>query len=764
MGLFSSKYVTTVGTSASRVIEDKLLPNAIKTGTFNAILGEPSQDDTISGFIMEELIGSIGVKAERLYEWAGRSYAYGLPSGEFKDTQDIRDAIQVHLTTTLGGTITIDYAQLGPANELHMAWEKLIAEHGYNPATNQLGNLTAVKGQPVYLDDMFVVVAGSNLNARAPGSLAHWGLPPSAGYTPDRPLGATVGVYRPFTAPATDTSVSTDYVRVRYVWGQSVGPTYTGDGQIITEAVPAPKEVFDISMAGLVEGDYLHARYQRDGVPAYWSYRLGSGTYPALDALVESAHSEAGAFFPMCYVRFGFQSPLDDTTSDWYKQSVKFCRYLGMDFDAVADAINENPDIGQVKTAMLQLAVPAVSTDPLECRYLFQFFDNLYASAGTPIQWTPEKTLLDSALFYPPPSANAIVIQDARFKMALSNDGLYKRLVAGSIGPVGTHTAELSTHPATYTYRDVNPENSAEVLVGVVETHLHLYRHQVSANLYEEIQVVNLRMQHFIDGDYTSLLDGDDKQVLLIPIDRSIAGDYTMAEREQLYARSLHFLFHSAVVTKLKWYQQDWFITFLEIVAMAITVYTLGQDLGAGLAAVAALDAALVQLVIIIVKRIVLNFIISWAVKLFVKLVGIDVALIIAVILAAYGAAKGFDAGNFAVPEAQQMLKAASTLVSAAASYARDLMGDLVQDANDWQAWVKEQTKLLEDAKDLLDGRSHLLQPMVIWGEKPDDFYNRTVHAGNIGALGYSAISSYVDTALRLPTLDDSVGGELNGQ
>ncbi len=49
-------------------------------------------------------------------------------------------------------------------------------------------------------------------------------------------------------------------------------------------------------------------------------------------------------------------------------------------------------------------------------------------------------------------------------------------------------------------------------------------------------------------------------------------------------------------------------------------------------------------------------------------------------------------------------------------------------------------------------------EPLIVWGEAPNDLYNRTVHSGNIGMAGIEMIKSYVDVALTLPRLNNTVG------
>ena len=84
-------------------------------------------------------------------------------------------------------------------------------------------------------------------------------------------------------------------------------------------------------------------------------------------------------------------------------------------------------------------------------------------------------------------------------------------------------------------------------------------------------------------------------------------------------------------------------------------------------------------------------------------------------------------------------------------------MQELMEEMASFTEWRTEAEKELSDANKLLENSSHL-SPITIFGESPDDFYNRTVHSGNVGVISIGAISSYVDNALRLPKLNDSIG------
>ena len=121
MGLFSSRRVTTVGTSVSRLIEDDNVPQSVRTALAKSIFN----DGNIPDYVMEELIGSIGVRAERVYRYAEQSYTHGLPSGKIFGAEEGKEDVQAVLEALEGQDITVDYSYYAPPNTLHIGWLKL---------------------------------------------------------------------------------------------------------------------------------------------------------------------------------------------------------------------------------------------------------------------------------------------------------------------------------------------------------------------------------------------------------------------------------------------------------------------------------------------------------------------------------------------------------------------------------------------------------------------------------------------------------------
>jgi len=739
MGLFSSKRVTRVGTTVSRMIDDDNVPQSVRTALTKSLFA----DGNIPDYIMEELVGSIGVRAERLYRYAEKSYTHGLPSGEIFRAEEGKEAVEAVLEAVEGEDITIDYSYYAPPNTLHIGWLKLTNEYGYNANTNEIAGLSAVVGSPVYLKDMSVVVPLEAIGTFELGALDQWGTSAKAGYTPQRPVNSSgLATLVPQSQIKTSMTATDLEVLVEYVWvsGTPEAPT------IQTDTLTLSVSEFDDEI------EYFQTKYRVGDLTKYWIYRKGDGVYPALDNLFLENVAVAGSYFPFTYFRFNKQAP--STSSDSYKTSKKMLKILGMDYDVLKNEINANPDIGDVEQAMMIFAVPPVSTKDVENRYLFDYFDRQHA-ALTPPQVAAQRASqatysnIGKLLGEASSPGRSTVIRDNRFKMALSNSGITKRLVNGSIGKVGTYTSGYQKIGVTETYEDLESGQPVSYTTYYTE---HKYRRQTNPNIYEEIVVRNLKMTYFVFGNYTTTGDDTD-DILLIPIDKLVSEQYSIPDRENLYSTSLHFVFNSRTVTKVKWYQRAAFRNFLFVVAVVLTVLYPP----AGLAAWGLTGAALIAAAILYVA--IVGFVLQKAFSYIVDKAGIEFATVLAIALLVYGGYTMIQSGSYgAVPWAGDMLMLSNGLQSAIMSAKIE---DILDQQRDFNLFIEEQTKILDEAKALLENNSWL-SPFVVFGESPEEFYNRTVHYGNIGTLGITVISSYVDIALTLPKLNDTLGEPLN--
>lgn len=750
MGLFSSSTETYVGTSVSRAIPDKLLPNAIRSGGLRALVRGTDTTDTVT----DELFGSLAVKAKRMYEYGKTKYTHGLPSGQFAAAIDGQAEVTAVLESLGGVNVVLTYSHYRPPNMQHIGWMRLVSQQGYDPVTNILGNLSASLGRTAYLDNVTLVIPADTYATYTASALEQWGVPAKAGYSPTRKSTATFNPFVKQTPIEKVAGSGSPYIKVDYVW--EVPSTLAA----VEGYIPPPtlhEASFNISVDGYdLAADYYQVCYQDGAAIKYWMYKAGSGTYPTLDWVFNPPAAIEGTYFPFAYFRYNKISEATNKTTAAYKTSKKLVSYLGMQYDTIADAINASPNIADVEQAMLIMAVPANSTDPIELRYLFTFFDNLFASNLNQYSSPAELKLIQMQVGNLDITRSSILIQDKRFKMALSNAGITKRKRAGSIGKVGKHTFELQTVTVD---RQVTNGDTLITETYQVPFKVHVYRKQISTVVYEELQVVDLQMIYHIFQQYT-YVGGAGSSALLVPLDSSICDTYSLPDREMIFGRSLHYIFNSKVDIQLSWYQQDWFQGVIFVAAVVFTAISWGADGGSVLmAAIASGGAAAITFeVLVLIGNFLINLAIAAVLKRVVKAIGIDLAILIVIIAIAYGVYDfSANGGLPGAPWAKDLLSLASGFARAIASNTSDLMNQLNSDYNSLMLLEQSATDSLTQANKLLEN-INWLSPIVIFGEQPEDFYNRTVHSGNIGVITLGAISSYVDIALTLPKLNETLG------
>lgn len=742
MGLFSSKKKTTVHTSVMRVVDDQHMPQTLKTSVLKGILGSVG---SISENLVEGLLHSSAVKIDRMYQFAKTGSPYGLPHGSLITDVKGREIVQTFLERQAGGAIVMDYYHFAPINNMHVGWQKLADDYGYVSGSNELPVLSNGLGTPVYLQDMVAFYCRDTVIGADTGTLDSFGRPATAGYAPDREAQLRFGLsqFLQVTDYQYDPSATIDYIRAAYVyWLNGVKQT----------------AYLYLTMAGYdYEGDYYQVEYRKTsdlGTTRYFTYRNESGVYPELDKIFKINYAALGSYFPWTYCRYDKQNMGREAlhTTPAYKNSVKMSKFIDLDYQELCDNVDKNPDVGDIEQAMLMYAVPANAESQVEKRYLFEYFNALYYADPTPTQSIAdmEKGLTD----YSFKGGRAILIQDKLFKVTLGYTGLLKRKVAGKLGPVGTYESGTAT---------TQPSGPIPIA-----SSYHYYRCQVSSVFYEEVAIVKPWMTYHIYGQYTfTASTGSDE--LLIPLDRAVTDLIPMNLKEDLFLSSLHMVFNSRIVTKTKWYQSGAFKVVMVVLAVVIAVYTGGA--GSFLVALTAAAAAGVSALAVFVVTLLLQSVLaSYAFSVIAKELGPEYAMVLAVGAAIYGGMAAYEAGSFAASTtAQTMLKASTGLVKASSEeYQHQLRTEYSSDLAEFQLYMDESTKMLDDAKKLLDV-GNLINPfefigevpLMSLGEAPDTYFRRTIHAGNIGTAGIDAISSYVDMSLKLPDMNQTLG-ELN--
>ena len=189
MGLFSSKTVTTVGTSIARLVADDTLTKASKTALIQSLFNGTDVVDSI----LESNMSNMTIKTKQMYKTAEKGYVFGMPQGrQFTNKLGLHEVHQT-INSQLGKDVLIKYHRYNNLNYIHWGWTELIRAYGYNPDTNELENMSAKKKATVYLKNMEIVIPNTQKDLHPEECLKSWGKPANSGFVPGK--GIDLGIY-----------------------------------------------------------------------------------------------------------------------------------------------------------------------------------------------------------------------------------------------------------------------------------------------------------------------------------------------------------------------------------------------------------------------------------------------------------------------------------------------------------------------------------------------------------------------------------------
>lgn len=722
MGFFDSERKVSVSTTTVRLIENNMLPNSIKVGAIKSIYEEGDMTD----YILEELINNVTNKAKRAYKYAKNNSHLGVPSEVFIQKNSGTPEVLAILKGLYGDGGVLHYSYFGVPNFYHFGWEALVKK-GYNTVTNKLNGK--------YLDYFALEFGLDDFDNYSEEVYQTQSISPYSGFKP---------------WSSTDTFAEDFYPPINKVSGLKAPRLLVVSG--LQEKLPDPVVTYKreyLSLPALVSNkDYFQACYEVNGKKIFWSYRKGSGAYPVLDNLGETVPSQLGSYYPFIHFVHDKKILYRDPESLDYKLTKKLCKIMSLDADGIFEQIDFNPDAKELNQAAIIFAIPANSTAEAEQAYGFEFFKGISEKSNERLPTVNANSTFKRKTHTP---GRTLIIADKKMRMSVSFGAVIVQRKSGVIEGRGKYHSSVGEGSTTYETK--NP------VTGMVQTEtktgtIHRYFKQVTPGLYDEIQVVNLRIAYKVFEDYSTTADGNGS-LLLLPLDREIVNRLPVGMREQVVARSLRFVFNSYQIDYIQFYEKGVFKYFVMAIAIVFTIYSAGTG-ASFLASVAAGGTiALTAIWSTLVLPILQTVLVTEGSKLFVKAFGEDFAIFTALAAIAYGVYSHFTSNSLF---AENLLKISNGLVSATRQSLAEQFGELQQDFLDFQKEAEALYEQLEETSNELLGSNLLaMVPEVIFGETPKSYFNRTIHAGNVGAQSMAMVSNYVDLALKLPSFNDSI-------
>ena len=762
--MFSGKRKHYVDTQTVRVVPDEQVPPGVTPALIEAIF----RGESLAGALINYTTSSGFLKFRRYFKYAeGGNYYYGLPDARVLESGAGLSIAQPIIEGIVGGPVTMEYFHFRPLNNHHMAMTHLNDNLGYDEVSNEITSLSATKGFPVYLTKTVVIHNVSTDPERAfdVNGLGQWGRSSQAGFNPNRPFNISTAWQNRITDQEVRFSqAEPEGVEIHYSWEDDTDPLN-----------PVIHDEFITLNLSAYDGDteYFHAKYTYNGGAdvGYWFYDVADGTYPSLDGLYGANYTNPGRFFPI--VPFRREDNRITSGDPSYASSVALLDKLGLGFEDINATMHEDPDIGDIDSAVMMCAVPINSQNPIDIEYLHLFFSDRHAtlpSDATQIDYTEVPTIFSRyGIAARAQQSYTMEFADADFRMFFSFDRLRKRLVRGSIGPIGTYENVLIELQPTSVF-ELTAAISQAIADGYVEGQkIRSIRKQISNNVYEEIEILNPKARYEIYKNKGAEGTAEDEKCL-IPVDYDLANEITILRMPQLLYRSLRFVFNAHVSQHVAWYETGTFAKILTIAAVVLTIFTFNpgwQAIGAALAAggVAAAAMALIKMIAIeILRQLVFQFVLAELIDL----IGIENAFWIALAAATIGGYQAVKGNLRAIAIGNltsiNLLQLSTNLIKAAENHMRVIYNEFLHEYSEFELYKQEVIQELEEVRELTDTKKLLdpyafvgQEPLIMLGEPPSALFYRTVHIQNIGTRTREITENFVQNALQLPTVHETI-------
>lgn len=734
MGLFD-EYRTYIASDTQSLIEDT--PDYLKQSVLYSIM----MNRDIVPDMLDATINCFAVRnVDKMFEYARDSYTNGLPEGSRGFSPPTYETIAAALAKEYphlvqgGRKIVIKFASVGKANAERIAVERLVMDSRFK----------------------------------------YWRDPAATGFTNRRfywqyPDGIYSGEFQNYYLNRDAKIVvygrrGTNQITTQFYWKWD---------DFHEPIVWTPDATSDLNYMYLNVDYYVTnpdgSIYNDGDWPAnirYWTYYPRSFRYPELNFGEDGGTSVPTQtyYFPVVPLRVNGTSLTGPSNynTPLYKTSKKLLNYAGLKIEELHEGVNNNPDVASIVNSYIIFGIDIHTTSKAGIKYLYEYFEDEYPRTTTNksayLNW------VNGSNPYGYPPLNSILIQDATYKAELGFAFIDIQDYNGVIGKVGHVDKSIfiqSKDPLYYRQPPMTKGITYEDYRNVVTL-----RKQTSANTYREIKVHGLCHASNVHGSGKSYFTGlwgsiglsgsapEQKDTpMIIPLNAALAKALPTKDANALYFESFKIMFNSFEVQKLKWYQSNFFLFVVQVVAMAFAVVA-GAVTNFVTSLSVAISSGLVATGIFVAKAILTAVVADALFTFAAEELGVAWAAIIAVIAMMYGAYGSQSSVN--LPFATEMTFAGTALQQAGSRYTSELLVDIQKEMEALTEEYEEKQNQLDAINQELNPMN-LLDPLAIYTQvgmtpfdTPDSFIQRSLMT-NPGLQSVSAVSNYVQNSLRLP-------------
>lgn len=482
------------------------------------------------------------------------------------------------------------------------------------------------------------------------------------------------------------------------------------------------------------EDTYFHVLYYVTGSPTlrYWNYNTASGLYGYLTPIT---YGFSDSYFPVVpIIQYGANlTEAEYHNTDQYKLSKSMLKVLNLDFKNLSDSLKESADYALIKQAHFVPSIRMSDKDQLAMKYLHGFFDSLYSSQQYTesefTEWTTLKDNTDSETVSDAPPANLFRFTMSAFRTDLQWLYITKKVVNK------TWTGEPKDTYARYYVMKGGVTYGDSEWPSVRNTDTITFVRKLSDTQVEELTIHGLLATTFAEQNASKTWEtkafferdnakDEGNDPLAIPVSPILAHKLfpRLIDRNTFYYRAYTLVLNFKKVVKLKWYQTGLFSFALIVIAIVITVFTMGGDGGSSLSAAFTAAGGGMAGALVVADILLTKALIAMGIKYLASKVIEEFGLQNTLIVAAIAAVLMYTYGDM---DFSTIMGMANNVFSGISDYYQDAIEGLVEESRDlldtYTDWMDEYDAMMKEMFGLSDSFSD------IYGEYTKDkaIYNR---------------------------------------
>lgn len=742
---FRSRTKTFVDSQTVRMFDDDTSAPTIIESVLKAVLQGTNVVDEIKNYLTNGPIFKLG----QFYKYADKHFIDGVPKSIDINIDNRLELFKTWLRNRQTDDIEFIYTGLGNLDFVHYTKQKLFDEYNYDGTHNRILGLEKSLNSKVYVENFELHLPKSLIDVMDLSELTYLVDSVNTFKKLSKYLNfAGINqVVKNYTIVEDNTGFTGTVVNYSYEesYIETVKNIFGDDVEVPKKRVKGGSLSFYISIPNLGDGEtedgteevgYFQAAYRKVGSidTLYFTYEFDSGGYPVLDNLFQTGDHDLVKNYPIVMLIQDKEAIAKrDKEDERRKTTFRLLRTLGIDLDHLTDGIMDNEDIDKIHQVALIIGCPTHSDNLVHKMYLYEYFYKYYLLGQTG-------------------SLNGVYWNANSYECEMTHSGISSRVVASaSAKTMDQYEKEVVTRYVTTSYNDGDGNTRSSTK----EYRDFLIKKRINSISYREIRVKDPKMKVKVSGTRYADHDADSKH-FLIPIEEALSSTFGLNLRKELLFKCMHLQISTLVKVKVKWYETKAFGIFLKIVGVVLTVVSLGMAAPAvGAAFAAGWLAGLTYVATIVLIAVAFKYAAEYAVE---KWGPENAALaMLGALVASYFVPgpvqfNGLTLANSYLSLATNLTQ---TFGSAINSYTEEVVKATQTDLEKYEEEFGKLTDLEEELFPTNDVAKMI--PMLILGEKPDDFYNRTIHSSNPGVQAIDHLTFYVENALTPPTAQQSI-------